>query len=139
MNTFIAKPGEEEAQWFVVDAADQVLGRLATRVATILRGKHKKTFTPHVDGGDFVIVINAEKVLLTGNKLDQKLYYRHTGHPGGLKTRTAKQMLSNKPEEVFRHAIKGMLPKNRLGSQILTKLKVYSGPHIPIRPNSLDR
>ncbi len=131
MNTISAKPGEVEQKWYVVDATDQVLGRLATRIATVLRGKHKPMFTPHVDVGDFVIVINADKVKLTGTKLDDKKYYWHSGYPGGLKSRTARQMLADKPEEVFRRAVWGMLPKNRLGRRLIGKLKVYPGPDHP--------
>ncbi len=137
MNTISAKPGEVQQSWYVVDATDQVLGRLATRIASILRGKHKPMFTPHVDVGDFVVVINADKVKLTGTKLDNKKYYRHSGYPGGLKTRTAREMLADRPEEVFRHAVWGMLPKNRLGRRLIGKLKVYRGadhPHQAQKP-----
>ncbi len=131
MNTISAKPGEVEQRWFVVDATDQVLGRLATRIATVLRGKHKPQFTPHVDTGDYVVVVNADKVKLTGAKLDKKMYYRHSRYPGGLKSKTARQMLAEKPEELFRHAVWGMLPKNRLGRKLIGKLKVYRGPDHP--------
>ncbi len=139
--THSAKKGEVERNWFVVDATDLTLGRVATRIASVLRGKHKATFTPHVDAGDFVIVVNAEKIQLTGRKMDRKLYYWHSEYPGGLKTRTARQMISGKPEEVFRRAVWGMLPKNRLSRQLITKLKVYSGPthpHQAQRPEMLS-
>jgi len=127
-----AKPREVEQSWFVVDAADQVLGRLATRVAMVLRGKHKPLFTPHVDTGDFVIVVNAEKVRLTGRKREQKIYYRHTGYTGHLKQVTADKLLSGPhADRVIRSAVRGMLPKNSLGRQLLRKLKVYSGPKHP--------
>jgi large subunit ribosomal protein L13 len=127
-----AKPAEVVRSWFIVDAEDLVLGRLATRVATILRGKHKPTFTPHVDTGDHVIVINAEKIKLTGRKLEQKIYYRHTGYSGGIKQITAGKLLASAhSDRVVRNAIKGMLPKNSLGRQMLTKLKVYAGPNHP--------
>jgi large subunit ribosomal protein L13 len=118
-------------RWFLVDADGQVLGRLASRVATILRGKTKPTFSPHVDAGDFVVVINATKVRLTGKKLTDKLYHRHTGYPGGIRTRTAGEMLDRFPERVIRMAVEGMLPKNRLGRRLSTKLKVYPGPDHP--------
>ncbi|GAB4249216.1 50S ribosomal protein L13 [Deferrisoma sp.] len=131
MKSYMATPQTAEREWFVVDAEGQTLGRLASRIATVLRGKHKPTYTPHVDTGDFVIVVNAEKVRLTGNKLDQKMYWRHSGYPGGIKGRTARQMLERKPEEVLRHAVKGMLPKNILGRDMLRKLKIYAGPEHP--------
>jgi large subunit ribosomal protein L13 len=117
--------------WFVVDAADMVLGRLATRIATVLRGKHKVIFTPHVDTGDYVVVVNAAKVKLTGNKLDAKKYYRYSGFVGGLKTATAREVLEKDPERILRQAVKGMLPKNKLSSQLLTKLKIYPGAEHP--------
>jgi large subunit ribosomal protein L13 len=123
--------GEIERKWFVVDAEGQVLGRLATRIARTLRGKNKPIFTPHVDVGDFVVVINAEKIKLTGRKLEQKKYYRHTGYIGNLKETTAGKMLQTKPEEVIRHAVRGMLPKNRLARAQLGKLKVYAGSEHP--------
>jgi len=127
-----AKPGEVEAQWLVVDATDQVLGRLATRVATVIRGKHRATFTPHVDTGDFVIVVNADKVKLTGRKLEQKTYYRHTGYTGHVKSQTAGEVLSGPhADRVVRNAVRGMLPKNNLGRKLLKKLKVYAGPEHP--------
>ena len=127
-----AKPAEVERQWYVADATDQVLGRLASRLATILRGKHKPTFTPHVDTGDFVIVVNADKVKLTGNKLEQKTYYRHSGWVGGLRSITAAKVLSGPhADRVVRDAVRGMLPKNSLGRKMLDKLKVYAGPEHP--------
>ncbi len=127
-----AKPAEVEHKWYVVDAADQVLGRLSTRIATMLRGKHKPIYTPHVDTGDHVIVVNAEKVKLTGRKLEQKTYYRHTGYTGSLKEITAAKVLAGPhADRVIRTAVKGMLPKNPLGRQMFRKLKVYSGPEHP--------
>ncbi len=141
MRTYSPKASEITRKWYVVDAEDLVLGRLATEVARILRGKHKPTFAPHIDTGDHVIVINAEKVVLTSNKADQKLVYRHSGYPGGLKSRTFAEALALKPEEGVRRAVRGMLPKNRLGRQMLTKLKVYAGPNHPHSaqlPESLD-
>ena len=126
------RPADVERRWLVVDADDQVLGRLATRVASILRGKHKASFTPHVDTGDFVIVVNAEKVKLTGRKREQKTYYRHTGHVGHLRSVTAGKLLSGPhADRVVRTAVRGMLPKNSLGRQMLRKLKVYAGPEHP--------
>ena len=123
--------GEIERKWFVVDAEDQVLGRLASRLAEVLRGKHKPIFTPHVDVGDFVVVVNAEKIAVTGRKMTDKLYHRHTGYIGGLKSTKLEHMLERKPEEVIRHAVKGMLPGNRLAHAQLTKLKIYTGPDHP--------
>ena len=131
MKTYSAKPGEVTRDWYVVDAEGKTLGRMATRIATVLRGKHKAEFTPHVDTGDFVVVVNADKIILTGNKLDQKMYSRHSGYPSGLKLKPAKEMLAEKPEEMIRQAVWGMLPKNRLNRQILGKLKVYAGPEHP--------
>ncbi|MBR2570941.1 MAG: 50S ribosomal protein L13 [Clostridia bacterium] len=128
MSTFMAKKGEVERQWYVVDAQDAVLGRLASQVASILRGKNKPTFTPHVDTGDYVIIVNADKVRLTGKKLDHKIYYRHTGYPGGLKETTARRMIETKPEFMVKEAIRGMLPKGPLGYAMLKKLHVYAGP-----------
>lgn len=125
--TYMAKPNEVERKWYIVDAEGQTLGRLATEVASILRGKHKPTFTPHVDTGDNVIIINAEKIHLTGNKLADKVYYRHSGYAGGLKETTAGEMLAKKPERVLELAIKGMLPKNTLGRKQGMKLHVYAG------------
>lgn len=129
--TFMAKEAELERQWYVVDAAGQRLGRLATQVASVLRGKHKPTFTPHVDTGDFVIVINADKVELTGNKLADKIYYRHSGHPGGIKAVPANEMLAKHPEKAVELAVWGMLPHNVLGRRQFSKLKVYAGPDHP--------
>ncbi len=131
MRTYMPKQDEIEREWLVVDASNQVLGRLATEIARLLRGKHKATFTPHLDTGDFVVVVNAERVKLTGRKLDDKKYYRHSGRPGSLKTETAREMLEKHPERVIRAAVWGMLPKNRLGRRLLKKLKVYSGPDHP--------
>lgn len=125
MKSFVAKPADIERKWYVIDAEGQTLGRLATQVAMILRGKHKPTFTPHVDCGDNVIVINAGKVVLTGKKLEQKKYYRYSGYVGGLKETTARDMLEKKPELMVYEAIKGMMPKNSLGREMLTKLRVY--------------
>jgi large subunit ribosomal protein L13 len=131
MKTWNAKPGEIDREWRLVDAEGQTLGRLATRVADTLRGKDKPQFTPHVDTGDFVVVVNAEKVAVTGNKLDAKRYYRHSGYPGGLRSRTLREQLERRPEEVIRKAVKGMLPRNRLGRAQLRKLKIYAGPEHP--------
>ena len=126
------KADDVERKWYVVDAQDAVLGRLATRVATILRGKHRPTFTPHVDTGEYVIVVNAEKVKLTGRKLEQKLYHRHTGYPSGVRSITAGKLLqSSHADRVVQSAVRGMLPKNTLGRQMLSKLKVYAGPEHP--------
>jgi large subunit ribosomal protein L13 len=131
MKTYSAKPGEIQRDWYVVDAEGQTLGRLATQIADRLRGKGKPQFTPHVDTGDFVVVVNAEKIAVTGNKLDDKLYYRHSGYPGGLRERPLRVQLERVPTEVLRKAVKGMLPRNRLGRQQLTKLKIYAGPEHP--------
>lgn len=127
----MAKASDIQRKWLVIDAEGQTLGRLASEVASILRGKHKPTFTPHVDTGDHVIIINAEKIHLTGNKLEGKVYYRHSLHPGGLKSRTAKEMLQTRPEQMLEGAIKGMLPKNTLGRQMFKKLNVYKGSEHP--------
>ncbi|WP_126424821.1 50S ribosomal protein L13 [Brevibacillus marinus] len=129
--TYMAKPLEVERKWYIVDAAGQTLGRVASEVASILRGKHKPEFTPHVDTGDFVIVINADKVKLSGKKLTKKIYYHHSLYPGGLKATTAGDMLKNRPVRMFELAVKGMLPKNRLGRKLFTKLKVYAGSEHP--------
>ena len=129
--TWNAKPGEVQQRWYVVDAEGQTLGRLATRIADILRGKTKPEYTPHVDTGDFVVVVNAEKIHVTGKKLDDKIYYRHSGYPGGLKQRTLRDQLERRPTEVLRLAVKGMLPRNRLARRQLTKLKIYAGPEHP--------
>ena len=131
MKTYNAKPGEIERRWYVVDAEGKTLGRLATQIADTLRGKTKPEYTPHVDTGDFVVVVNAEKIAVTGKKLDDKVYYRHSGYPGGLKQRTLRQQLERRPTEVLRVAVKGMLPKNRLAARQLTKLKIYAGPEHP--------
>lgn len=131
MKTFTATPSNRERNWLVVDASGQTLGRLATQIADALRGKNKPTYTPHIDTGDFVIVVNAEKVSVTGNKRVAKRYYRHSGYPGGLRSRTLEQMLERRPEEVIRLAVKGMLPRNRLARKQLTKLKIYAGPDHP--------
>jgi large subunit ribosomal protein L13 len=131
MKTYSAKASEIEQQWYVVDAEGQTLGRLATRIADTLRGKRKPIFTPHVDTGDFVIVVNAEKIAVTGQKLDQKRYYRHSGYPGGLRSRTLREQLDRRPTEVIRSAVKGMLPRNKLAHRQITKLKVYAGPDHP--------
>jgi len=128
MNTIEARA---QRKWYLVDAQDKVLGRMATEIAKILRGKHKPIFTPNTDAGDFVIVVNASGLKLTGKKLGQKIYYRHTDYPGGIRERTAAKMLTEKPEEMVRLAVKGMLPKNRLSRKLVTKLKVYAGPEHP--------
>lgn len=127
MKTYMAKAEAIERKWYIVDAAGQPLGRVASKVAAILRGKHKPIFTPHVDTGDNVIVLNAAKVVLTGKKLDDKFYYRHSGYVGGLKSISARDMLANKPEEMMKHAVKGMLPHNVLGRKMIKKLHVYAG------------
>ncbi len=129
--TYMAKPNEVERKWYVIDAAGQTLGRLASEAASIIRGKHKPQFTPHVDSGDFVVVINAEKIVLTGKKLQNKMYYRHSTHPGGLKVTSAQEMLNKKPHRMIELAIHGMLPKNRLGDKLKLKLKVYAGNEHP--------
>ena len=131
MKTYVATPADRQRDWYVVDAEGQTLGRLATRIADALRGKRKPEYTPHVDTGDFIVVVNAEKIHVTGDKLDQKTYWRHSGYPGGIKSRTLAEMLERRPEEVIRKAVKGMLPRNRLARQQLTKLKVYAGPDHP--------
>ena len=131
MKTFVAKEQEIEKKWYLVDAENRVLGRLATQIAVRLRGKHKHIFTPHADTGDFIVVVNADKIALTGAKLDKKNYYHHSGYMGGLKTIPAGRLLEKKPEEVLRLAVKGMLPKNSLGRRQLKKLKIYTGPDHP--------
>src|SRR5690348_3246057 len=131
MKTYAAKPTDRERNWLVVDANGKTLGRLATQLADVLRGKRKPEYTPHVDVGDFVIVVNAERVAVTGNKRAEKRYYRHSGYPGGLRSRTLEEMLDRRPEEVIRLAVRGMLPRNRLGRAQLRKLKVYAGPDHP--------
>jgi large subunit ribosomal protein L13 len=141
MKSYMATPQTADKAWFVVDCQGKTLGRLASQIAMVLRGKHKPTYTPHVDTGDFVIAVNADKVQLTGRKLDQKMYWRHSGHPGGIKGRTAREMLARKPNEVLRKAVRGMLPKNNLGRHMLRKLKIYAGaehPHQAQQPKALD-
>ena len=131
MKTYNAKPGDIERRWYVVDAEGKTLGRLATQIADKLRGKGKPQYTPHVDTGDFVVVVNAEKIQVTGKKLDEKMVYRHSGYPGGLKVRPLREELERRPAEVLRKAVKGMLPKNRLARKQLLKLKIYAGPEHP--------
>lgn len=131
MPTYTPKAGDTTRSWYVIDASDVVLGRLAVQAANLLRGKHKPTYAPHVDGGDFVIIVNAEKVALTSNKAERKLNYTHSGHPGGLKSRTTAEMLETFPERVIEKAVKGMLPSNKLGRAMASKLKVYAGPNHP--------
>ena len=141
MRTYMAKPKEVERKWYVVDAESKTLGRLSTEVASILRGKHKPTFTPHVDTGDHVIILNASKIELTGKKMSDKLYHRHTGHPGGLKTRNAQEMRDTRPEKMLELAVKGMLPKNSLGRKMIKKLHVYAGnehPHQAQNPEQYE-
>ena len=141
MTTYTAKAHEVQHGWYVVDAQGKVLGKLATQIAMRLRGKHKPEYTPHVDTGDFVIVVNAEKISVTGNKRADKKYYRHSGYPGGIKERTLEEMLAHQPKEVIRHAVKGMLPRNRLARKQLTKLKVYAGPehpHVAQKPTPME-
>ena len=131
MKTFMANPAKIDRKWYVVDAEGQTLGRLASEVAKVLRGKNKPEFTPHVDTGDYVIVINAEKVKVTGKKMDQKIYYRHSDYVGGFKSTTLREMMNKKPEQVIKFAVKGMLPKGPLGRQMMKKLNVYAGPEHP--------
>jgi large subunit ribosomal protein L13 len=131
MKTYSAKPKEIEQRWYLVDAEGQTLGRLATRIADTLRGKRKAVYTPHIDTGDFVVVVNAEKIAVTGKKREEKIYYRHSGYPGGLRERTFAEEIERRPTEVLRKAVKGMLPRNRLARRQLTKLKVYAGPDHP--------
>jgi len=141
MKTFVAKEHEIEKKWYLVDAREKVLGRLASEIATVLRGKKKPIFTPHMDAGDYVVVINAEKIILTGNKVEKKIYYHHSGYVGGLKETTAKEMLLKRPENLIKFAVKGMLPKNSLGRRQLTKLKIYAGqdhPHQAQNPEKLE-
>jgi large subunit ribosomal protein L13 len=141
VKTYVATPSTREREWLVADASGKTLGRLATQIADALRGKRKPEYTPHIDTGDFVIVVNAEKIKVTGNKLKGKVYRRHSGYPGGLRTRTLEEMLERRPEEVIRLAVKGMLPRNRLGRQQLRKLKVYAGPdhpHEAQKPKPID-
>jgi len=131
MKTYVATPENRQRDWYVVDAEGKTLGRLATQLADVLRGKRKPQYTPHCDTGDFVVVINAEKIAVTGRKLAQKTYYRHSGYPGGIRSRTLQEMLDRRPEEVIRKAVKGMLPRNKLGRAQLLKLKVFAGPDHP--------
>ncbi|MCF6264090.1 MAG: 50S ribosomal protein L13 [Xanthomonadales bacterium] len=141
MNTISAKPLEVERDWFIVDAENKILGRLATEIATRLRGKHKPIYTPHVDTGDYIVVINADKIAVTGNKMKDKLYQHHTGYIGNLKTTTLGKLLAEHPERVLEKAVKGMLPKNSLGRTMFRKLKVYAGtdhPHAAQQPQTLD-
>ncbi len=141
MRTYVATPADRERRWLLVDASGQTLGRLATQIADALRGKRKPAYTPHVDTGDFVVVVNAEKITVTGDKRSKKRYYRHSGYPGGLKSRTLAEMLDRRPEEVLRLAVRGMLPRNRLARKQLRKLKVYAGPehpHAAQRPQPME-
>ena len=141
MSSYVQKPHEVERKWYLVDATDKTLGRLSSKIASMLRGKHKPIFTPHVDCGDYVVVINAEKVKVTGKKVEDKEYKRHSGYPGGLKTVTLEKMLEDKPEDVMIHAVKGMLPKGKLGRQMLKKLRVYKGAehdHSAQKPEKLE-
>lgn len=141
MKTFTPTPKDIRRDWYVVNAQDKILGRLATEIARRLHGKHKPEFTPFIDTGDFIVVVNAEKIKVTGKKLDQKKYYRHSGFPGGLKETSLKDMLDRHPERVLLHAVKGMLPRNRMGRALLKKLKVYAGPDHPHgaqQPATLD-
>lgn len=141
MKTYSAKPGDIERRWYVVDLDGATVGRAATKVATILRGKHRPEYTPHVDTGDFVIVINAEKVVFKGNKMQTKRYWRHSGYPGGISSLTAEELIDRNPGDVFRIAVKGMMPKNSLGRQMMKKLKIYAGPehpHIAQNPTTLE-
>ncbi len=139
MRTYVAKPSEIQKRWYVVDAEGKTLGRLASRIAAILRGKHKPTYTPFLDTGDYVIVINADKVVVTGDKAEGKLYYRHSGYPGGLKTTTFRRMMQTRPERVIEIAVRGMLPHNRLGRAMAKKLKVYAGPVHPHEAQQPER
>jgi large subunit ribosomal protein L13 len=131
MSTFMAKPAEVQRRWFVIDAADQVVGRLAVQIATILRGKHRPEYTPHLDTGEFVVVVNASKVRFTGKKMQTKTYHHYTRHPGGLKSVSARQLLESHPERILIEAVRRMVPRNKLGRQQMTKLKVYGGPQHP--------
>lgn len=139
MKTFVAKEHEIIKKWYLVDAKDKVLGRLATQVAMCLRGKNKPIFTPHADTGDFVVIINAEKIALTGKKWDNKMYYRHSGYVGGLKQISAKKLLEKTPDDILRFAVRGMLPKNSLGRRQLKKLKIYAGPDHPHQAQQLEK
>lgn len=139
MKTFVAKEQDIIKKWYLVDATDKILGRLATQIAVHLRGKHKPVFTPHADTGDYIVVINAEKVALSGKKWDDKNYYRHSGYPGGLKEISAKKLLEKKPVDILRFAVKGMLPKNSLGRRQLKKLKIYTGSDHPHEAQKLEK
>lgn len=130
-NTYMAKPADVERKWFIIDAQGKTLGRLASEAAALIHGKHKPTFTPHVDGGDFVVIINADKITLTGKKLTDKKYYRHSSYPGGLKVTTAQEMLNKKPERMVELAVQGMLPKTRMGNKMKLRVKVYAGSRHP--------
>lgn len=141
MKTYVAKPDDRQRDWFIVDAEGKTLGRLATRLADLLRGKGKPEYTPHIDTGDFVVVINAEKIRVTGDKMNSKRYWRHSGYPGGIRSRTLAEMLEKQPEEVIRKAVKGMMPRNSLARKQLLKLKVYAGPdhpHEAQKPETLE-
>ena len=141
MKTYVATPLNRQRDWYVVDAEGKTLGRLATQIADVLRGKRKPEYTPHCDTGDFVVVVNAEKITVTGRKLEQKTYYRHSGYPGGLRSRTLGEMLDRRPDDVIRKAVKGMLPRNRLARAQLRKLKVYAGPehpHVAQQPKPME-
>ena len=141
MKTFLPKPNEVKREWVLIDAEGQPLGRLASKIALILQGKRKRIYTPHIDTGDFVVVVNAEKVKLTGKKLDQKLYYHHSGYPGGMHVRTARQIMEKHPDRLIREAVRRMLPKNKLGRRMLKRLKIYAGsehPHKAQKPQPFD-
>jgi large subunit ribosomal protein L13 len=141
VKTYVANPSDRQRDWLIVDATGQTLGRLATQIADALRGKRKPEYTPHCDVGDFVVVVNAEKVAVTGNKRANKRYYRHSGYPGGLRSRSFEEMIERRPEEVLRLAVKGMLPRNRLARKQITKLKVYAGPdhpHVAQKPQPME-
>lgn len=137
MKTYSQKASEVQRDWYIIDASGQTLGRLSTQIATLLRGKHKPTYTPSIDGGDFVIVVNMDQIRVSGKKADQKVYYRHTGYPGGLRETPYRMMMAKKPDYILRHAVKGMLPKGRLGRRLITKLRIYTGnshPHTAQQP-----
>jgi large subunit ribosomal protein L13 len=141
IKTYTPRAAEIQREWFVIDAKDQTLGRLATQIAVLLRGKHKPMFSPHMDVGDYVIVLNCDKIRVTGRKLDQKFYYRHSGYPGGLKSESLREMLRRHPERVIQAAVRGMLPKNRLGRKMIKKLKIYAGdthPHQAQKPKVFE-
>ena len=141
MKTYVANPETRQRDWLIVDAEGKTLGRLATQIADALRGKRKPVYTPHVDTGDFVVVVNAEKIVVTGDKLREKRYWRHSGYPGGIRSRTLEEELDRRPEEVIRKAVRGMLPRNRLARKQLTKLKIYAGPehpHVAQKPQPME-